>query len=85
MSTYFMALRGADGHRDEAETRQKLFYSSTDSHFRCSEPNQAKAKVALKVPYIEQLGLPTACKRLQIVANFCANFIPKIDRGLSST
>jgi hypothetical protein len=30
--------------------------------------------VALKVLYIKQLGLPTACKSLQIVANFGTNF-----------
>jgi len=32
------------------------------------------AKLALKVLYIKQLGLPTACKSLLIVANFCTNF-----------
>jgi hypothetical protein len=34
---------------------------------------QAKVKIALKVLYIKQLGLPTACKSLQIVANFGTN------------
>jgi len=36
--------------------------------------DHANIKVALKVLYIEQLGLPAACKSLQNVANFRATF-----------
>jgi len=41
-----------------ASSQKQVWELSTMAHLRGLESNQTKAKIALKVLYIEQLGLP---------------------------